>query len=142
MKNFLHKSIFGLAVISVLIVSSQDTYAMGRKPKTFNIQLKVDFGPAGKPAYDQPLEVERGSTAKDAVAQVFPIQSGKFCCSLREVGAIDGIKTEPANSNWWICLLNGSKNFNPRTKELKPGDVVEWKYIHEVRGPSGEKQQS
>lgn len=139
MKKLIVKFIFISYVLAGLIYPNTDSFAMGRKPKTFNIQLKVDFGPAGKPSYDQPLEVERGSTAKDAVAQVFPIQSGKFCCSLREVGTIDGVKTEPEKSNWWICLLNGSKNFNPRTKELAPGDVVEWKYIHEVRCPLGKK---
>ena len=97
--------------------------------KTFPVQLKVDFGPAGKPAYDKPLDVEKGTTPKEAVSQVFPVVAGKSCCSLREVLEIDGVRVDPKNERWWICLVNGSKNISPQKKKLKSGDVIEWKYI-------------
>ena len=103
--------------------------AMARKPQNFPVTVIIDFGPAGKPRVEQKVEVETGTTAKDAVSIVLPIRSGKSCCSVREVIEIDGVRVDPKNERWWICLLNGSKKFSPRTKELKPNDKIEWKYI-------------
>ncbi len=98
-------------------------------PKTFPITLKVDFGTAGRPAYEGTLNIEKGTTPKEAVSQVYPIQSGMVCCSLRDVLSIDGVRVDPAKGRWWICLLNGSKNVSPKKKKLKKGDIVEWKYV-------------
>src|SRR3989338_6018965 len=92
------------------------------QPATFPIQMKVDFGPAGKPAYDQTIEVEKGTTPKEAVSQAFPILSGKSCCSLKEVIEIDGVQVDSSKGRWWICLVNGSKNISPQKKKLKAGD--------------------
>ncbi len=100
-----------------------------RSHKPFPIQMKVDFGPAGKPAHDETLYVEKGTTPKEAVSQVFPVLSGKACCSLREVIEIGGVRVDPAKELWWICKVNGSKNISPQKKKLKPDDVVEWNYI-------------
>lgn len=102
--------------------------------KTFEVQLAVDFGPANKPAHQEIVEVEQGTTAKDAVSQVFPIRSGKSCCSLREVIEIDGVAIDPAKSWWWTCSVNGSrKGVTPHRIKLKPGDLVEWKYVQSVQ---------
>jgi hypothetical protein len=101
--------------------------------ETFPVHVKVDFGPAGKSVYNRVIEVEKGATPKEAVSQVFPVLSGKSCCSLKEVLAIDGIKVEPEKDQWWICLVNGSKNISPQKRKLRPGDIVEWKYVHEIR---------
>ena len=103
---------------------------MARKPRTFSITLKVDFGSAGRPLYSGALEVEKGTTPKEAVSQVFSVLSGKSCCSLREVIAIDGVAIDPAKNRWWICKVNGSlKKVAPHKRKLKPGDKVEWEYI-------------
>ena len=98
-------------------------------PKTFPIQLKVDFGPAGKPVHEEKIYVEEDTTAKEAVSQVFPVMAGKVCCSLRDIMEIDGVRVDPEKGRWWICLRNGSKNFSPRRDKLKAGDRIEWKYI-------------
>lgn len=104
--------------------------ALRIQPKTFPIRLKVDFGPAGKAAYNGTVQVEKGTTPKQAVSQVFPVLSGKGCCSLKEVIEIGGVRVDPEKERWWICLVNGSKNISPHQKRLKAGDVVEWKYIY------------
>ena len=117
------------------IQSMPQAWAMSRKPKeyrpfpTFPIELKVDFGATGKPLHVETLQVEKGTTPKEAVSQVFPIQSGKVCCSLKDVYSIDGVKVDPSSGGWWICLLNGSKDVAPGKYKLKKGDVIEWKYI-------------
>ncbi len=100
---------------------------------SFPVEIAVDFGPAGKPAKAQKIYVERGTTPKEAVSQVFPILSGKSCCSFREVLAIDGIAIDPAKNRWWTCWLNGSRKVSPHQKKLKPGDKVEWRYIEEAQ---------
>lgn len=105
--------------------------ALAKEAETFPVQMKVDFGPAGKPAYDDMIEVEKGTTPKEAVSQVFPVLSGKACCSFREVIEINDVRVDPEKKLWWICLLNGSKNVSPQKKKLKAGDVVEWKYIQD-----------
>lgn len=108
-----------------------DAGAMGRKPKTFPIHLAVDFGPAGKPVHEEKLFVEKGTTPKEAVSQVFPVLSGKTCCSFREIMEIGGVRVDPAKNRWWTCAVNGSKKVSPQKKKLKPGDRVEWKYAEE-----------
>jgi len=101
------------------------------QPKTYPIRMKVDFGPAGKTAYDEVVQVEKGTTPKQAVSQIFPVLSGKGCCSLKEVIEIGGVRVDPEKERWWICLVNGSKNISPQRKKLKAGDTVEWKYIQD-----------
>ena len=121
--------------LSGLTVLSSPLEAMGRKPsrpKLFPIELKVDFGPAGKPVHTETLQIEEGTTPKEAISQVFPILSGKSCCSFREVIAIDGVKVDPMKKRWWICLINGNKkDTSPHQTLLKAGDAVEWQYIQD-----------
>ena len=120
-----------LFLIVFMLVPS-NAHAFGRKSKPFPIHLSVDFGPAGKPGFEEPnFYIEKGTTAKEAVSQVYPVLSGKACCSLRELIAIDGVKIDPAQNRWWICELNGSRKFSPQKKKLKPGDRVAWKFIQE-----------
>lgn len=107
--------------------------AYARHPKTFPIEIKVDFGPAGKPPHSETLEVEKGTTPKEAVSQIYPVLSGKACCSLREVLAIDGVKIDPAKNHWWTVAVNGSKKVKPNKTKLKKGDVLEWKFIREAQ---------
>jgi hypothetical protein len=103
-----------------------------KAPETFPIYLKVDFGPSGKPFYEETIYVEKGMTAKEAVSLSMPIRSGRSCCSLKELYEIDGVAVDPVNKRWWICLLNDSKSFSPHQKELQKGDIIEWKYIQEA----------
>ena len=130
--------LFGCAVFSVALLYSgvfELPVAVSKTlpvhVETFSIHMKVDFGPAGKPVYDQVIDVEKGTTPKDAVSQVFPVLSGKSCCSLKEVVGIDGVRVDASKGRWWICLVNGSKNISPQRKKLKKGDTVEWKYIQD-----------
>ncbi len=95
--------------------------------------MKVDFGPAGKPGYDDMIDVEKGTTPKEAVSQVFPVLSGKACCSFREVIEIGDVGINPAKNLWWICKVNGSKKISPHRQKLKAGDVVEWQFIQDAQ---------
>ena len=126
--NFFLKFLI-LIFLSVGICSS--AHAMSEKHEAFPVQIKVDFGPAGKPAHEETIYVEKGTTPKEAVSQVFLVLSGKACCSFREILEIDGVKVDPAKNRWWICLVNGSTKVSPQKKKLKQGDVVEWKYVQE-----------
>lgn len=120
-------------ILVLTTVSFLNTGFFNSIHKTFPIQMKVDFGPAGKPLHEETLYVEKGTTPKEAVSQVFPVLSGKACCSFREVIEIGGVRVDPAKKLWWICLLNGSKNVSPQRKKLKAGDVVEWKFIQDFK---------
>lgn len=129
------KNVFVFTVIAAAIFLDFNTaQAMSRKPKEFTIELKVDFGPAGKPGFeDKRFLVENGTTPKEAVSQVFPVLSGRGCCSLREVIAIDGVQIDPLKNRWWVSELNGTRKFSPQKKKLEPGDRVEWKYIQNAQ---------
>ncbi len=124
-----------LILSSIEFFSGKSSYAMGRRPKkTFPIHLIVDFGPAVKPGVDDPkFFVEKGTTPKEAVSQVFPVLSGKSCCSLRDLLEIGGVRIDPLKNRWWICTLNGSRKFSPKTKKLKRGDRLEWRYIQSTQ---------
>ena len=99
------------------------------KPERVAVVVRVDFGPAGKPAREERLAVDEGSTAKDAVSLLFPIQSGAICCNTRELAAIDGIWADPAQNQWWTCRINGSTTISPFRTALHAGDRIEWAYL-------------
>lgn len=137
MLNFKRNTVVILALLT-LITAASSGCSMRRgynssQPKTFAIHMKVDFGPAGKPTYDKLLFIEKGTTAKEAVSQVFPVLSGKACCSLKDLAGIDGVNMDPATNRWWMCYLNGSNKFSPYKKKLKKGDRVEWRYYENAQ---------
>lgn len=129
-------------VLTLFSFSAFYAFGMSQKPKTFPVQMKVNFGLADKPSYDAQLYVENGTTPKEAVSQVLPILSGKACCSFREVVEIGGVRVDPEKKLWWICLLNGSKDISPQKKKLKEGDVVEWKYIQDSKDKLSDEKRS
>jgi hypothetical protein len=104
-----------------------------KTPERFPVVVKVDFGPAKKPAHEQRMMVDEGSTAKDVVSLLFPIQSGATCCNTRELAAIDGIWADPAQNTWWTCRINGSTKIGPFLTELHAGDHVEWVYVKQAQ---------
>ena len=62
-------SAFVLLAMTLMFTSTPSALAMARRHKTFPIDLKVDFGPAGKPGFEDPrFLVEKGATAKEVVA--------------------------------------------------------------------------
>ncbi len=96
--------------------------------RTFDVTLEVDFGPAGKPAVRQVVQVEPGATPKEVTAKVFPIEKGAVCCDPREVSTIDGVAADPAANRWWVVSVNDSKKVSPYKTRLKAGDLVRWEY--------------
>ena len=100
-----------------------------KSPERLAITVRVDFGPAGKPAREERFLIDRGSTAKDAASLLAPIQSGAICCNTRELAAIDGVWADPAHNLWWTCRINGSTQISPFLTELHAGDRVEWVYV-------------
>lgn len=96
--------------------------------KLFDVTVEADFGPAGKQAVRQVVQVKPGATPKDATAQVFPLEKGAVCCDPREVAVIDGVAADPATNRWWTVSINGSKKVSPYKTKLQPGDVVRWEY--------------
>ena len=102
-----------------------------KSPERLAVTVRVDFGPAGKPAREERVMVDQGSTPKDVVSLLFPIQSGATCCNTRELAAIDGVRADPATNHWWTCRLNGKGDFSPFLKELAAEDRVEWIYVEQ-----------
>lgn len=100
--------------------------ATARQP--FDVTLEVDFGPAGKPAVRQTVQVEPGATPQDATARVFPVEKGSVCCDPRETSSIGGVAADPAANKWWAVSINGSKKVSPYKTKLAAGDVVRWEY--------------
>ena len=98
------------------------------KPERMEIDVRVDFGPAARPLREAHLAVDQGSTPKDVLSLLVPIESGAICCNTREVAVIDGIRSDPAKNRWWICQVNGSRKINPFQTGVKAGDAVEWIY--------------
>ncbi|MBI4354686.1 MAG: hypothetical protein HY595_05550 [Candidatus Omnitrophica bacterium] len=120
-----------LLVGGLVIVGGMAAYQQNRryeKPRRIPVTVRVDFGPAGKPLREERLEVDKGSTPKDVVSILFPIQSGDVCCNTREIASIDGVRPDPAKNRWWSCRLNGSTKIGPFRTVLKANDVVEWTY--------------
>ena len=103
-------------------------------PGKFPIELRVDFGPAGKPALTRTLEVDRNTTPKEAVSLVFPVMSGKVCSSIHDLLEIDGVRPDAAKKFWWICTVNGSRHVSPYRTHLKRGDLLEWRYLKAIEG--------
>lgn len=120
--------IFVLTIVGFILCPHSQGWALFQKHKAYPITVRVDFGPADKPAHEEKIFVEKGTTPKEAVSQIFPVLSGKTCCSFREIMAIDGVKVDPAKNRWWTCAVNGSKKVSPQKKKLKSGDRVEWVY--------------
>lgn len=114
--------------MGLLCVGMAGCATMPAAQRTFDVTLEVDFGPAGKPAVRQVVQVERGATPQDATAKVFPLEKGSVCCDPREVSTIDGVAADPAANRWWTVSINGSKKVSPYKTKLKPGDVVRWEY--------------
>ena len=92
------------------------------------VTLAVDFGRAGKPAFQEDVSVTDGSTPKDVVSVFFPVKSGAVCCDTREVSEIGGVSIDPAAGGWWMVEVNGSHNVSPFRTRVKRGDVIRWVY--------------
>lgn len=128
------KQRYGWIAVSVLLLVTGGAVALhkGAEKERIPVTLRVDFGPAGKPAYEGELLVDRGSTPKDAVSVVFPIQSGSICCNTREISAINGVRAEPSLNRWWTCRIQGRrKGVSPFRTALRPGDEVSWIYVEQ-----------
>ncbi len=96
------------------------------------VTVKVDFGPAAKPAVEKQIMIEDKGTPKEATAAAFPVKEGATCCDPKEVSTIDGVAADPMKNLWWRLKINGtSKNASPHRSRLKANDVVEWIYFKE-----------
>ena len=115
-------------VVAFALRAWAETATPPSKPERMDIDVRIDFGPAGKPAREAHLAVDQGSTPKDALSLLVPIQSGAICCNTREVAVIDGIRSDPEKNRWWICQVNGSRKISPFQTLVKSGDTVEWIY--------------
>jgi len=121
-----------LAVIAVLVYTANLGVRNWSPANVFEIKMKVNFGPAQKPAYEGAVEVEAGMSPKEVVSLIFPIRSGFACCSYRDLVEIDGVANEPTQNRWWICTVNGNRKItSPYGTKLQPGDTLEWNYIED-----------
>ena len=102
---------------------------MGPAPKTVDVTVEADFGPAGKPAVSKVVQVVPGATPREATEKAFPVEKGAVCCDPREVSTIDGVAADAGTNRWWTVSVNGSKKgVSPYKTKLKAGDVVRWEY--------------
>lgn len=123
-------ALFGV-IVGPLWASPKEGEVSKLGKKRLAVTVLVDFGPAGRPAREEILRVDQGSTPKDVISLIFPVQSGEVCCDTRELIAIDGVWANPERNRWWTCALNGTKHVSPFKTKLKTGDRVEWRYLEE-----------
>lgn len=98
------------------------------------IQVRIDFGPAGKPLLEREVQILEGATPKEALKQIVPIVEGSACCDPAEVKGIDGVTIDPMENRWWRLKINGtSKKASPHKSHLKAGDVMEWVYFQDAQ---------
>ena len=117
------------SLIVLVVPSAGSAEEIAReKPKRFPVTIQVDFGSAGQPSHQEQVLVDEGTTPKDAVSILFPIQSGEACCNTRELIAINGVRIDPAKNRWWNCRVNGSPQVSSFRTEVKPEDRIEWVY--------------
>jgi len=92
------------------------------------VELRVDFGPVGRPLVVRNVKVPGLATPRKALEQLFPVEGGKVCSSPEEVRAIDGVSADPGSRCWWMVEVNGSWDVNAHRTRLKKGDTVRWIY--------------
>ena len=101
-------------------------------PKIVPIKVRIDFGPAGKPAIEKEIVIREGATPKEALRKICPIVAGATCCDPAEVKGIDGVSVDPLQNRWWRLKINGTaKHASPHKSHLKAGDVMEWVYFED-----------
>jgi len=101
-------------------------------PKMVPIEVRIDFGPAGKLAVQKEILIREGLTPRQALEQIFPVEKGAACCHPAEVKGIDGVSIDPMKNRWWRLKINGtSKNASPHKSHLKAGDVMHWIYFED-----------
>lgn len=112
----------------LLTVFSVGCAMLPPSPRTFDVTLEVDFGPADRPAIHRLVQVERGATAGLLAATVCAVEKGAVCCDAREIAGINGVMSDPAANRWWTVSIGGSPKVSPFRTKLKPGDHVRWEY--------------
>lgn len=101
-------------------------------PKMIQVSVKIDFGPAGKPLIEKEMVIPEGTTPKETLRKICPVEAGAACCHPAEVKGIDGVSIDPMQNRWWRLKINGSaKNASPHKSRLKAGDRVEWIYFED-----------
>ena len=134
------KAVIFIAVFCAGLIAGALPFLDRVAPGEFPVEIRVDFGPAGKPALTRTLEVDRKTNLKEAVSLVFPVMSGKVCSSIHDLLSIDGVRPDAAKNFWWICTVNGSRHVSAYKTRLKPGDHLEWRYLKEVEGEKAKKE--
>ena len=100
--------------------------------KIVPITVKVDFGPAARPAIEKEMRIREGATPKEVLKQIFPIAEGKACCDPAEVKGIDDVLVDPMQNRWWKLKINGTtEKASPHKSHLKAGDRMEWIYFED-----------
>lgn len=96
------------------------------------VQVRIDFGPAGKPLIEKEISIREGATPKEALKKICTVQQGAACCDPAEVKGIDGVTIDPMQNRWWRLKINGTaKKASPHKSRLKAGDRMEWIYFED-----------
>ena len=126
-----------LALLMLLLTSPQVSagnfiFTSSLPPKMIQIEAIVDFGPAGKPALHKQIIIREGTTPKEALKQILPVESGAACCHPAEVKGIGGVSIDPMKNRWWKLRINGNtRHASPHKSHLRTGDVMEWTYFED-----------
>lgn len=129
MKRF----IFISCILSFLL-AIHPVFADKPADTTIPITVKIDFGPADRPAIEKKISVRNQSTPKEALKNFISVEEGFVCCHNKEIKGIGGVNADPVKNRWWRLKINGdSKNVNPEKSKLKAGDVMEWSYFEDAQ---------
>jgi len=93
------------------------------------VSLRIDFGPAGKPALEREVTLPRGSNVVDATRHVASVEQDWLCCSKDDVWSIGGVGPDTRLDRYWMWKLDGALGPNfPVKHALSEGERIEWIY--------------
>lgn len=98
------------------------------------VTLRIDYGPAGKPAVEREVRMPRGSNLVEATRRVAAVEQDWLCCSKDDVWSIGGVGPDTRLDRYWMWKLDGALGPNfPVKHVLSEGERIEWVYSGETK---------
>ena len=106
-------------LLPLLLVLAQDV----------RVNLRIDFGPLGRPPIEREVALPRGSNLVDATRKLAPLEQDWLCCSKDDVWSIDGVGPDTRLDRYWMWKKDGALGPNFPVKHLlSDGERIEWIY--------------
>src|SRR5262245_9880259 len=98
--------------------------------RMIRVTVTIDFGPAGRPAYDKMVTVPEKSTVLDALSLSVPVVTLPRYGMDYFVESIDGVQNDFAADGGWRFEVNGRASNVPAERYLvKKNEWIKWRYF-------------